>query len=214
MNKIYQLIIAVLTGSLLAFTASAQNALVTKELKLTSTEVLASSQATDWRLPEQRKPNVRASLANTDAPVVFELAEDFAPKHIANLRTLVKQKYFDGLAVIRSQDNYVAQWGDPAEDEGEFRSLGDAAETVEPEFYRAKKGLALQNIVSRDAYADEVGFVKGFAVGADAKGSKQCSGARLANPLLWRPWRRAWHGHEQRQCFWLVRGYRAFSTPP
>ena len=171
MNKIYQLIIAVLTGSLLAFTASAQNALVTKELKLTSTEVLASSQATDWRLPEQRNL-MYVQVSNTDAPVVFELAEDFAPKHIANLRTLVKQKYFDGLAIIRSQDNYVAQWGDPAEDEGEFRTLGDAAETVEPEFYRAKKGLALQNIVSRDAYADEVGFVKGFAVGADAKGSK------------------------------------------
>ncbi|MDG1907144.1 MAG: peptidylprolyl isomerase [Arenicella sp.] len=171
MITIPQKIITVLAVSLVTFTASAQDKDVAKEGKLTSTEVLASSQAKDWRQPEQRSL-MYVQLANIDTPVVFELAEDFAPKHIANLRTLVKQKYFDGLAVIRSQDNYVAQWGDPAEDESKFRSLGDAAETVEPEFYRAKKGLALQNIVSRDAYADEVGFVKGFAVGADAKGSK------------------------------------------
>ena len=175
MITIPQKIITVLAVLLFAFTAIAHDQDVakdaTKEVKLTSTEVLASSQATDWRQPEQSNL-MYVQLANADTPVVFELAEDFAPKHIANLRMLVKQKYFDGPAVIRSQDNYVAQWGDPAQDEGEFRSLGDAAETVEPEFYRAKNGLALQTIVSRDAYADEVGFVKGFAVGADEQGSK------------------------------------------
>ena len=31
------------------------------------------------------------------------------------MRTLVRQKYFDGLGIIRSQDNFVVQWGIPAE---------------------------------------------------------------------------------------------------
>jgi len=45
--------------------------------------------------------------------VVIELAPQFAPKHVGNIKTLVGEGYFDGSAIIRSQDNYVVQWGDP-----------------------------------------------------------------------------------------------------
>ena len=42
----------------------------------------------------------------------------------ANIKTLAREKYFDGLAVIRSQDNYVVQWGDPeAENASQRRPL-------------------------------------------------------------------------------------------
>ena len=49
--------------------------------------------------------------------VVFELAPQFAPRHIDNLRHLVDARFFDGATVNRSQENYVAQWGDAAETE-------------------------------------------------------------------------------------------------
>ena len=133
---------------------------------LTPSSVIAASTPSDWRKPDQAK---MMYMSIGGKLVVFELAQAFAPNHISNLNTLVKDQYFDGLAVIRSQDNYVAQWGDPAEDEATLKPLGKALKRVNHEFYRAKQGLNIAKIDSRDAYADEVGFVNGFAVGADAK---------------------------------------------
>ncbi|TFG39307.1 MAG: peptidylprolyl isomerase, partial [Chromatiales bacterium] len=83
--------------------------------------------------------------------------------------TLTREKYFDGLAVIRSQDNYVVQWADPAEDEDNAKPLGSAAATVPPEFQRPSDGIKISAIESRDAYADIVGFVDGFPVGSDGE---------------------------------------------
>ena len=136
----------------------------TPETKLTPSSVIAASTSSDWRTPDQAN---LMYMKIGDQRVVFELAETFAPNHIKNLKTLVGEQYFDGLAVIRSQDNYVAQWGDPAEDEATLRSLGKAVERINHEFYRTKQGLTIATIKSRDAYADEVGFIDGFAVGAD-----------------------------------------------
>src|SRR5471032_2334593 len=64
--------------------------------------------------------------------VVIELAPAFAPQTVANIETLVREHYFDGLAEIRSQDNFVAQWGDA--DEVHPKSLGTAKEKVAAEF--------------------------------------------------------------------------------
>jgi peptidylprolyl isomerase len=129
----------------------------------TMAEVLAASKPSDWR---------SLDAANTlyvewgAGRVVIELAPEFAPGTIANVKTLVRQKYFDGLAFIRSQDNYVVQWGDPAEVK---RSLGAAKKTVPAEFSRAAKGLAFTPLNNVDAYAPETGFVGSFPAARDPK---------------------------------------------
>jgi peptidylprolyl isomerase len=129
--------------------------------------VLQASSASDWRQP---LPENMLYLQLENGRVVFELAPDFAPNHIANIRKLVANKYFDGLAIVRSQDNYVVQWGDPKSgDQTSMRSLGNAAAMLEGEFYRDAAGLPLSRIESTDAYADEVGFVDGFPVGSDGE---------------------------------------------
>src|SRR5688572_13840741 len=43
--------------------------------------------------------------------VAIELAEAFAPVHAANVRTFARAGWWDGAAIYRVQDNYVAQWG-------------------------------------------------------------------------------------------------------
>ena len=94
-------------------------------------EILAASPAADWRTPDPE------NLLYMDLPsgrVVMELAPGFVPLHAANIRALVREKYFDGLAIIRSQDNYVVQWGDPEEDEKKARPLGSAKASLDPEF--------------------------------------------------------------------------------
>ncbi len=99
--------------------------------------------------------------------VVIELAPQFAPKHVANIKTLVREGYFDGSAIIRSQDNYVVQWGDPHFGNDKAKSQGKAEKEIEVEFFAKPKEVGFQRIESRDAYADEVGFVSGFPVASD-----------------------------------------------
>jgi len=128
----------------------------------TMAEVLAATTASDWRPLD---PANTLYLQLPAGRVVIELAPAFAPQHVANLRTLVRQKYFDGLAVIRSQDNFVVQWGDP---EGK-RSLGEAQAKVPAEFtVRMSPTLPFEPLPDRDGYAPEVGFSEGFPAARDS----------------------------------------------
>jgi peptidylprolyl isomerase len=133
----------------------------------TLAELLAASPAGDWRRLEDDR-----TLYMDIAPghVVIELAPDFAPHHVANIRTLVRSGYFDGLAIVRVQDNYVVQWGDPEEK----RPLGDARKSLAPEFTRpASDEIAFNALPDRDTYATQTGFVSGFPAARDAKGARE-----------------------------------------
>lgn len=135
--------------------------------KPTMQQVLDASRSTDWRSPD---PDNTLYMELPGGRVVIELAKDFAPLHAANIRTLVQQEYFDGLAVLRVADNFVTQWGDPnAENEKQARSLGKASASLAPEFSRSAKGLAFTPLPDGDVYAPEVGFSNGFPAARDPK---------------------------------------------
>lgn len=122
-----------------------------------------------WRRPD---PNDVLAMTLPSGIVWIELAPRFAPKHAANIRTLVAQHYFDGLSVLRVQDNFVAQWGDrdaDDEDASKGRSLGAVKRTLEPEFVVSDKGLKITRLKDRDVWAPVTGFVDGFPVAADPK---------------------------------------------
>jgi peptidylprolyl isomerase len=95
--------------------------------------------------------------------VVIELAPQFAPHNVANVLTLARGHYFDGLWIVRSQDNYVVQWGDP----DAKKPVGTAQRTVAAEFERPLRGLTIARLPDPDTYAPQVGFVDGFPVAAD-----------------------------------------------
>jgi len=127
----------------------------------TMSEILEASKPSDWRPLE---PENTLYLQLDAGRIVIELAPDFAPLHAANIRTLVREGYFDGLAIIRSQDNFVVQWGDP---DGK-RGLGKASATLPPEFTVAwTPGLPFTRLPDVDGYAPAVGFSNGFPVGGD-----------------------------------------------
>ena len=132
----------------------------------TTASVMAALKESDWRQPD---PANLLYMRLPQGEVLMELAPGFAPENVANIKTLVREKYFDGLAIIRSQDNYVVQWGDPTEEEDDARPFGSASATVPPEFFRSSDGLEINAIDSRDAYADIVGFADGFPVGSDGE---------------------------------------------
>ena len=130
-------------------------------------DILAASPASDWRPLD---PNNTLYLELPAGRVVMELAPGFAPLHAENIRTLAKEKYFDGLAVIRAQDNYVVQWGDPDEDEATARKFGSAKAKLPPEFTAPiGKATPFSRLADADGYAPQVGFSNGFPVGRNPK---------------------------------------------
>src|SRR4051812_14954702 len=76
----------------------------------TAADLLALAGPSDWRSPSAENT---LYLEIPQGRIVIELAPDFAPNHVANIKALAKEKYWDGLAIVRVQDNYVVQWADP-----------------------------------------------------------------------------------------------------
>ena len=141
----------------MATVTSADNSPSTAEVM----EVLGGA---DWRQPD---PANLLYMELASGTIVMELAPAFAPNAIANIKVLTKESYFDGLAIIRSQDNYVVQWTDPAGEEEAAKSIGSARTVVAGEFDRQLDGIEIVTVDSRDAYADIVGFATGFPVASN-----------------------------------------------
>ena len=94
----------------------------------------------------------------TAGRVVIELAPQFAPNHVTNIKALVRAKYFDQQRINRVQDNFVTQWGDP-----NFAGpIGDAKRSLPGEFTRSAVGLPFTSLPDPDVYAPQTGFVEGF----------------------------------------------------
>ncbi len=131
----------------------------------TMADVLATSKPSDWRALD---PQDTLYLELAGGRVVIELAPQFAPNHVANIRKLAHEHYFDGLAIVRAQENYVVQWGDPEEDEARRRKFGSAKPAMPAEFDRAlDDGVRITAVPDGDVYAAKAGFVHGFPVAAD-----------------------------------------------
>ena len=150
--------------------AFAQSKVPLPKAKPTYSELLATASANDWR---------PLDLENTlymDLPmgrVVIELSATYAPAHAANIRTLVREGYFDGLSILRSQDNYVVQWGDPEAENaepGKARAMKQGKKSLLPEYTRPLDNkLAFTRLPDIDGYAPQVGFSNGFPAARNPK---------------------------------------------
>jgi peptidylprolyl isomerase len=133
-------------------------------------DLLAATKPRDWR-PLDPENTIYLELAA--GRVVIELAPAFAPNHVANVKALAREGYFDGLAIIRSQDNYVIQWGDPNADDGKKRKpIQKAKATLPAEFDRAASDLPFSPLPDGDVYAPEVGLSGDFPAARDAKSGR------------------------------------------
>jgi peptidylprolyl isomerase len=124
--------------------------------------VLAASKPTDWRALD---PENTLYMQLTAGRVVIELAPQFAPGYVANIKKLVRERYFDGLMIERVQDDFVTQWGDPTH----ARSLGTAEHSLPAEFMLSSASVPFTPLGDPDVYAPEVGFADGFPVARDPR---------------------------------------------
>jgi len=117
---------------------------------ITMAELLASTKPSDWRQPN---PDNTLYLSLAQGKVVIELNPEFAPRHVANIVKLARAHWYDGLAVVRVQDNFVAQWGDPLNSKPE---VGE--KRLPAEFTRSAADMPFVRLKDPDTYAAQVGF--------------------------------------------------------
>lgn len=128
---------------------------------LTMQDVLDAASPADWRALDPGN-TLYLTLA-TGKQVVIELAPQFAPRHVANIRALAHEGYFDGLSINRSQDNFVVQWGDAnGDDPARARPLKSAEAKLPAEFTSDADTLHFTRLKDVDGWAPEVGFADGF----------------------------------------------------
>lgn len=132
-------------------------------------EVLDAAPASAWATVPAEDLVV---MKLADGSVVdYQLAPDFAPVHVSNIRQLVRTGYFDGASLLRVQDNYVVQWGRPDEDKTEAKGIV-ALPPAEYELSKADlrtKNLTFKVLPYGDVYAKAVGHIRTWPVASDGK---------------------------------------------
>jgi len=157
--------LCLLTGLLTAQLAtSADNSANAPAAKPAATrsmaEILAASPASAWR-PLNDEHTLYMEMPG--GRVIIELQPALAPRTVANIEALARLHYFDGLSILRVQDNYVTQWGDP---DG-VRKVPENMQKLAPEFSVKLGAAAFTKLPDHDGYAPQVGFVDSFPAARD-----------------------------------------------
>ena len=139
-------------------------------------DVIARSTAADWRSIDP--DNLLVMDLADGGRVVIELAPDFAPVHVANIRAFARAGWWNSATVYRVQDNYVAQWGN-GDAQGELPS--GVVRTPPAEYDRALAGLPLRPLGFPDSYAPVAGHSNGWPIAWDPENGRawltHCYGA-------------------------------------
>lgn len=129
------------------------------------TAILTASPPSAWRpIPPE---NLLLLEFAGGRSVALELASDFAPTHVANIRRLVAHGWFERhAAIVRVQENYVVQWGDPTE-----KAALPAGIEPRPQdgYERPGQPAGFVALPFADAYGARVGHAGGWPVATDGK---------------------------------------------
>lgn len=87
-------------------------------------------------------PEDTLHLELKDGRVVIEMRPDLAPKHVARIKELVEQKFYDGIAFHRVIEGFMAQTGDPKGDGTGGSGKKLPAEFSDAPFVRGTVGMA------------------------------------------------------------------------
>lgn len=134
-------------------------------------EIIDAAPASAWRTLD---PANTLYMELPAGRVVIELAPGFAPEHVANIKTMAKGGFWNGLTIYRSQDNFVVQFGDPdGDDKAKAKPFPAGTKSHLPaEFTRSAKGARFDRLPDVDGWAPQVGFMDGMPTARDPKTGK------------------------------------------
>lgn len=132
-------------------------------LPLTLVATTATAAETQWR---QLDVDNTLLMTLPHGQVVVELAPQFAPAHVKQFKQLVNDKFYQDSRFYRVIDGFVAQGGPEQEDkdaptlkiEGEWTAPSDQPFTL---------------VQQPDLFAEQTGFINGFAAAQDSKGQQR-----------------------------------------
>ncbi len=78
-----------------------------------------------------KDPENTLLMETTQGPVVIELRPDLAPKHVARIKELAREKFYDGIVFHRVIEGFMAQTGCP-----QGIGTGGSGQKLEAEFNR------------------------------------------------------------------------------
>jgi peptidylprolyl isomerase len=148
--------------SLFLFALAAQAATAAKPL--TPSEIVAKAPPAAWM--EVRPENLMVIDYQGGGRTIIQLAPEFAPVHVANIRALAGAGYWTGANIYRVQDNYVTQWG---VNEGGPPVPATVVKKPPAEYDRPVRGLSIRPHGYPDSYAPRVGHAGGWPVAWNPK---------------------------------------------
>ncbi len=123
---------------------------------VTAPAPVAPPGAADWRTPDPQNVVV---IDTNKGRIVIEMEPRVAPKTVAQVRDLVREKFYDGRAFFRVIDNFMDQTGDPT-DTG---TGGSSKPNLPPEF-TFRRGSDTPMVAVYKENGLEQGFVGGMPV--------------------------------------------------
>jgi peptidylprolyl isomerase len=159
--------LAALTAALAPALAAAQAAPSKPWVQLTTSELITAAPVDAWQALDPNQTlymDFETSPGTRPVRVVIALAPDLAPAHVTAIKALVAAKFFDNRAIVRSQENYVAQWGDGAA----ALALGLPGAKMAPEFDKVMgSDFRPSGLRDGDVYAKRVGIWRNWPVAWD-----------------------------------------------
>jgi peptidylprolyl isomerase len=106
----------------------------------------------DWRTPD---PNDVLVIDTNKGRIVVEMVPEVAPKHVAQIRALAHENFYDGQRFFRVIDKFMDQTGDP-----QNSGQGGSSKPNIPAEFTFRRGSDLPFVTAADQTVAEIGFLK------------------------------------------------------
>lgn len=116
----------------------------------------AAPGAADWRTPD---PSNILVIDTNKGRIIVEMVPEAAPLHVAQIRALAHENFYDGLRFFRVIDKFMDQTGDP-----QNNGQGGSSKPNIPAEFTFRRGSDLPFVMAADQTVAEIGFVKSLPV--------------------------------------------------
>jgi len=110
----------------------------------------------DWRTPD---PNDVLVIDTNKGRIIVEMLPEVAPLHVAQIRALAHENFYDGQRFFRVIDKFMDQTGDP-----QNNGQGGSSKPNIPAEFTFRRGADLPFVMAADQTVAEIGFIKTLPV--------------------------------------------------